>query len=110
MPVKKISLEKFESYNFNRAPSFMLASEEYWFADDEANLIATILKDKIDNDWAYVIMALDEDGEYRAEDVVASIETDMEAIRRINLKMTEIARGGKIENDLYKSSLFDNSI
>ena len=108
MALKKISQEKFENYNFTKQPTLIgIATEEYWYSEDDANIIGTVLLDNIDKDWSYVIMALEDDGEYRFTDGEVSIETDEEAIDRLSSKMREFAKTYKIEKELYSSTLFD---
>lgn len=108
MAFKEISQDKFDSYNFTKEGALIgIATEKYWYANDEANIIGTVLLDNIDNDWSYVIMALEDDGEYRFIDGNVSIETNEEAIEKLSLKMKDIARIDKVENDLYASTLFD---
>ena len=109
MAFKKITEDVFNDYNLVKYPTLIgIVIEEHWFSDDEANIIGTVLFDKIDKDWSYVIMALEEDGKYRFTDGEVSIEGGKEAIGRITAKMKEIARIGKIEKALYNSTLFDN--
>jgi hypothetical protein len=89
MKIQSITEEEFNSYNFEKNPmSSLFGTEKKWFEDNENNLIATIIKDKIDSDWAYVIMALDSDGEYRAMYVEASMESEEIAESRMNLKLS----------------------
>lgn len=108
MAFKEISQDAFDSYNFTTEATLIgLVTEKYWFADDEANIIGTVLLDNIDKDWSYVVMALEDDGQYRFIDGGVSIDTDEEVINRLTSKMREIASEGKIEKDLYKSTLID---
>lgn len=107
MSLKRISEDTFNDYNFTRLPSLMLATEEHWFSDDDANLLGTVLRDKIDKDWSIVIMALEEDGQYRFADAEVSIEEEDGALARLSSKMSEFAKSGKIEKELYTSTLFD---
>lgn len=108
MALQSISQEKFDSYNVTKYPTGV-AKEEYWYSDDEANILGIILRDNFDKDWGYVILALDETKEYSVSDVEASIETDEEAINTLTSKMREISKTGKIEKDIYNSTLFDKT-
>ena len=108
MALKTISEDNFNNYNFIKSPSFIgLATEQYWFSDDDANLIGTVLIDNIDKDWSIVIMALEEDGQYRFTDGEVSIDDEDDAIARLITKMSAIAKEGKIEKELYNSTLFN---
>lgn len=109
MALKRISEDTFNDYNFTKSPSLIgLAREEHWFSDDAENLLGTVLIDLIDKDWSIVIMALEEDGEYRFTDGEVSIDDEDEAIDRLKTKMSAIAKAGKIEKELYSSTLFDS--
>jgi len=102
MKIQSITEEKFNSYSFEKNPmSTLFGTEKKWFEDKENNLIATIIKDKIDSDWAYVIMALDSDGEYRAIEVEASMDSQEIAESRINLKLSELIKSGEFREELY---------
>lgn len=105
MAIQEINQRKFDSYNFKSYPNF-LATEKYWFADDDQKIIGTVLLDKIDNDWSYVIMILEEDGEYRFSHAEVSM-AEGEAIMKVRKRMKEIAQQGKIEENLFSSTLFD---
>jgi hypothetical protein len=106
MALKTISEEKFNSYDFQRFPTFA-AVEHYWYADDKANIIGTVLLDNYDKDWSYVILALEENGSYGLCDIEVSIEDDDIAIEKLTSKMREFAKLGKIEKNLFHSTLFD---
>lgn len=114
MALKEITEDKFNNYNFIKYPTFV-ATEHYWFADDEAGIIGTVLRDNFDKDWSYVILAIenqDDDLKYEFVDAKVSFETDKVAIGKISSQIREIARTRKVENDLYNSNLFnkDSSI
>jgi len=106
MSLKSINSRNFNSYNFERFPTFS-AVEHYWFADDEAHIIGTVLLDNYDKDWSYVILALDGDGLYTLADLEVSIEKEENAVEKLTSKMKQASQAGKIENELYHSSLFD---
>lgn len=108
MALKEISQLEFENYNFIKHPTLIgIAEEIRWFSADEANIIGTILIDKIDKDWSYVIMAKEEDGQYRFTDGKVSIDSEDLAITELVDKMRAFAKNNKIEKELYNSTLFD---
>lgn len=103
MAIKNISLEKFESYNFERQANLLgLVSEQRWYADDEANLLGTVLHDNIDKDWSYVVMALDSDGQYRFIYGEVSLSSEELAIDKLIRDMSKFAREGKATEMLFK--------
>ncbi|UUW08296.1 restriction endonuclease [Flavobacterium plurextorum] len=106
MTLKSISREKFDNYDFMRFSTFS-AKEYYWFADDDANIIGSVLLDNYDKDWSYIILAKEEDGTYALADIAVSIEMEENAVEKLTQKMIEYAEIGKIEKNLYHSNLFD---
>lgn len=104
MALREISQAEFTRYNFNQLPNFV-AAEKYWYADNSSNIIGTVLLDNFDKDWSYVILAKDEDGEYRAADIKISFETADDAIGSLSTKMRDIGSSRKIETTLYKSTI-----
>lgn len=105
MAIKYITEQQFQRYNFNSNPTFV-AKEKSWYADDEVNIIATIVQDNFDKDWGYVILGKEEDGEYRAIDLEVSIESSVAAGSMLFAKMKEISISGKMEKKIYESTLF----
>jgi len=109
MALQRISEEAFNKYNFIKHPSLIgIATEKHWFSDDESKIIGTVLNDNIDKDWSYVIMALEEDRVYRFSEGDVSIETEDLAISKLTTRLTSISKTGKIEKQLYSSTLFDS--
>lgn len=106
MSLKSISRENFSSYNFQRFPTGA-AVEYHWFADDQAHIIGTVLLDNYDKDWSYVLLALDQEGFYTLSDIKVSIQEEDDAVEELTSRMTEAARIGKIEKELYHSNIFD---
>lgn len=107
MAVKSITLADFLNYNLEWHP-FMENQQDhsYWLADDEANLIGSVLFHDRDQ-WGYVILSLEEDNIYRGNVGMAFIETEQKAIYSLNEKMQEIATKGRIEKKIYNSNVFD---
>jgi len=110
MAIKKITKNQFNSYpNEKNAMSSFVAKEKQWFADDENNLLGTVLLDNFDKDWSYVIMAKESDGNYRFIDGKVSLET-MEISRlELRTRMTYLAREGKIEESLFEDNTSEES-
>jgi HJR/Mrr/RecB family endonuclease len=106
MTLKSITRKKFDNYDFMRFPTFS-AKEYYWFADDDANIIGSVLLDNYDKDWSFVILAKEENGSYTIADIEVSIELEENAVEKLTQKMQKYAEIGKIEKNLYQSTLFD---
>lgn len=104
MPLRQISSREFENYNIDRQPSLMLAEEVYWVADDEANLLGTVLIDKIDKDWSYVALALESDGYYRLAAIEVSIEDEHECRQKLAESIKSISVTGNYSEPLYQNN------
>ncbi|MCI1753615.1 MAG: restriction endonuclease [Flavobacteriales bacterium] len=108
--VEIITEETFNEFNIDKIQGLLgIVDECHWFRVKESNLLGTILFDKIDRDWGYVILALDEDGQFRFTDGDSSIETEGAAINALTKKLEHITKTGKIEKELYHSDLFDEN-
>ncbi len=102
MSLKQIPKSKFYSYNVQVDPkSNAIGKETSWFSDDKNNLLATLIVDKYDKDWNYIIFALDNDGEYRAIDLKVSLESEEHAEHELLLKMASFSTKGQVEENLY---------
>ncbi len=77
MAIRQISEQEFyENINVQKNPmAFVLGEEKKWFIDDDKNLLGIVILDKIDKDWSFVILAKDEDNQFRAVDVAASLNS-----------------------------------
>jgi HJR/Mrr/RecB family endonuclease len=102
MAIREISEDEFNSYNIGRAPSLMLAEEISWFADDEAKLLGTVLIDKIDKDWSYIILALESDGVYRYADGKVSVEDQEECEEDLKYTIYNISVNGNFSETLFE--------
>lgn len=65
----------------SRSPAAAYVSEELgWYTNEDESVIGVLLLDTVDDDFAAVVMARDENGAYRAIDVESSIESKDEAL------------------------------
>lgn len=65
----------------SRSPAAAYVSEELgWYKNEDESVIGVLLLDIVDDDFASVVMARDENGAYRAIDVGSSIESKGEAL------------------------------
>lgn len=107
MSLKIISEEQFYDYDIDKNP-IGVAKERLWLEHKPLNILATIFQDNFDKDWGYVLLAKDEDGAFRFEDLEISLETENNALERLAIKVGELEKIDKIENEIYSSNLFDN--
>jgi hypothetical protein len=75
--VKEIDRKRFKALTGeSRSPAASYVSEELgWYANEDETIIAVLLNDTVDNDFAAIIMARDEGDRFCAFDVEASFAT-----------------------------------
>ncbi len=71
------------------------AVEKAWYASDDDQLLGTVLYHRCSNEWAFLVMGIDERGCFRwiAGDV--NLKTQQEATDRMQLEMERIAQTGQ---------------
>lgn len=62
MSIIEISRDEFDSLGIER---HAFLPERAWFKSTEIDLAGTVVRDPIDKDWSYALLAKDEDGTYR---------------------------------------------
>src|SRR5690348_10316310 len=72
----EISRDEFDSLAVERLLPF---PERAWFKSTELDLAGTVIRDPIDKDWSYVLLAKDQDGIYRYIDGEVSLPTQQDA-------------------------------
>ena len=96
MAIKAITQQQFDRYSPARTPMIqMIAEEKAWFSDDAMNIIGTILFDKSDMDWNWVMLGRDPKGSFRAIDTEASFKTQEEAEKSLKAAMSKVEASGE---------------
>lgn len=95
-PIGTILKREFHTLFKKSEYSDLLSEEKEWFADENRNIIGTVFRDKIDDDFLFVILGRDERGEFRAFEVSHSFETREEARKQLIKKMTQIFKSGRM--------------
>lgn len=72
-----------------------ITTEEGWFTDESMSFLGVVLKDKIDHDWGYVILARDEQFIFRAIDTAHSRPTRKVARTELQLAMAKLVMEGQ---------------
>lgn len=86
-----------------------LFKEARWFRNTHGNLIGTIVYNRIDDDWGYMILAKEEDGTYRPFDFRHSLAAE-ESDLLLKLNMSLLDSTDKIEEKFFKTdSSLDSS-
>lgn len=103
MNIKSISKKEFYLLNIIiEAKSNVFATEIEWFKDNGNRVLGVILKDKIDKDFSYVILASEVDNTFRAVDVKVSISSIDSARDELISKLNESINKGKYEQTLFQ--------
>ncbi|MFQ5903792.1 MAG: hypothetical protein ACE5JO_08885 [Candidatus Binatia bacterium] len=96
MGIVPLSKTEFDAYlparNLNLPP---IAEEVEWFADERRNVLGIVVRDRIDDDWLYVILGRDEQLRFRAISLDVSIESRDEARERLLAAMAELEVSGE---------------
>ena len=104
MAIELITENEFSEYVIK---TFTGITKEFaWYRSNTLDLVGVLVQDNIDKDWGYVILAKEEDGNYRHQDVGASIDSQSDANNELYAKMLAIEVSGEIKDELYD----DNSV
>lgn len=98
MSIHRISREEFDSLNLEKLGLF---PEKSWFKSSEIDIAGTVIKDPIDKDWSYAIVAKEEDGFYRYVNGEVSLPTREDAEAKIYSSMLELNEKGAFQEELY---------
>lgn len=79
--VKTMSQKRFNAFvRLSRNPIASYFGQEIaWYSNDDETVIGVVLRDRIDHDYACVMLARDNGGRYRAFDFKSSLETEASA-------------------------------
>ena len=98
MSPRFVNLLKYEFDEFKHAkkPGAELVTEEKeWFVDESRNVLGFVFRDRIDNDFGYIVLGRDENRNFRVIDVEANISSRDQARKRLFVAMEKFVRSGK---------------
>ena len=98
MGINRISSDEFDLLNIEK---FGFFPEKSWFKSSEIDIAGTVIKDPIDKDWSYVVVAKEEDGIYRYLEGEVSLTTQAEAEAKIYSCMSVLNQEGSYQEELY---------
>ena len=102
MAIREIDEETFEERGPARDPLVRMFTQEVaWYESTKIELIGSVILDKTDKDWSYVILAPDESSAYRWIKGDVSIEDEATATAELVIEMMKIEKTGKVVEDLY---------
>lgn len=92
---KRFAVAAITKAQFQAACGFVLesnpfAEEQGWFMDETEAFLGVVLRDKIDNDWGYVVLGRDEQFFFRSIEMQASRPTRDQARVELQEKISEI--------------------
>ena len=87
LELRNISEERFDSL-YEGPPSFMHKEVE-WVSDLLERVLGAVVRDRIDDDWSYVVLGRDEHGIFRAIDLKISLPSQEIAAEQLREKMKE---------------------
>jgi hypothetical protein len=86
--VGAITKEEFQAACRFAVPDINPIGQEHgWFSDDTGSFLGVLVRDKIDDDWGFVVLARDEHFHFRAIDVDVSFKTRDEARMQLQFKI-----------------------
>ena len=96
MAVKKITEEQYNSFEPARGSGASETGEELeWYTTVSKNVIGMVVRDKINDDYLYVVQGPDQSGEFRAIDLEVSISDRDEARKKLISSLTKFEKSGK---------------
>lgn len=98
MSIIEISRDEFDDLGIERLGFF---PEREWFKSTEIDLAGTIIRDPVDKDWSYVLVAKDEDGIYRYLDGEVSLPTHQDAKSKLYASALRIEIADAFQEKLY---------
>lgn len=101
MSVRRISREEFNSLNVVKMGFF---PEKSWFKSTIIDIAGTVIEDSTDKDWAYVVVAKEEDGCYRYVDGEVGLPDQDDAEAKIYSSMLKLNEKGSYQEELYSES------
>jgi hypothetical protein len=111
MSIHQVSRKTFESLNIARTG---YTSEQFWFMSSTIDIAGTVIRDSIDKDWVYVVLAKDNDEVFRYISSEVNISSSDEARNKLRIVMGDIEERGVFEEKFYEEetelSLEDSGI
>lgn len=94
--IKSISRKRFDNYGPQRQGlAEILTVEKAWFSDERADVLGTVLFDRTDKDYGWVMLARDPEGSFRAIDTGTSLESLEEASKQLITRMAFASASGQ---------------
>jgi restriction endonuclease Mrr len=105
MKIDQITSDQFAKYNVDKNNALLsaFATERKWFVNADKTLLGVVLEDKIDKDWGYVVLSLEDDGFYRVIDVNTSLDSSEVTENSLYKSIDSLYETGKKEEQLFNA-------
>ena len=91
LAVAAITKEQFQAiWGYALLDSNPIGEEHGWFTDESTSFLGVVVRDKIDNDWGFVVLARDPGFNFRAITVETSLASRDRARMLLQLKIAEL--------------------
>jgi hypothetical protein len=88
-----VSRSNFQSmWGMSLAEDNPLIEERGWYTDETESFLGVVFRDKIDDDWAHVILARDECFQFRSIEAKSSLRSRRDAVNSLYSRMYELLR------------------
>jgi hypothetical protein len=96
MTIKPLTKSRFDALSYcRRADSSAVAEETEWYTADSENVLGVVIRDKIDNDWLFLVLGRDQLHRFRGIRIEVNIHTREEATEKLIVEMREIEESGE---------------
>ena len=87
---------EFDSFKFAKNPGpYTVTEEKEWFSDTNQNILGTVFRDRIDDDYGYLVLGKDENDIFSTIDVEVDIPNRNDARIELFVAMEKYVKSGK---------------
>jgi len=87
---------EFDEFEFTRKPEpYTVTDEKEWFADNDRNILGLVFRDRIDDDYGYLVLGRDGNGLFHTIDVEVDIYDRNDARNELFVAMEKFVKSGK---------------
>ena len=89
--VHAITRDEFRAVSgFVTDASYPVIDEQGWFGDESGGFLGVVTRDKVDDDWGYVMLARDKQFRFRAIETIVSLKTRDEARMKLQVHIARL--------------------
>ncbi len=93
---QRMSRARFDLYSIGARVAYIrrLADEISYWSDPEERVLGLVFRDRVDNDFGWVLLARDKIGRFRCADICASIQTEPQATEALRERIARAVQAG----------------